>query len=134
MDIKKVLGTLMLLPGIALLGGTGLLFWNIGQTWTESTTQMMVAGFVTVCGGGFVVFALILALIVGVPMGIRFLDGMSLAKHQWNGPTQQGGGVVIDATDWQQLPPAQPDVPPWQVTGGGTLDLLTDQDSRFSHK
>ena len=130
--MKKTLTYIAAAPVLALFGGIGLLAWNIGQTWTQSDTQAVITATATICAGGMVVFALLAALIVGVPLAIRAYGEGGQARRTWVDMPDRGR--VIDAPQWRELPPAADPVPPWQVTGGGNVDLLPppEQDRRFS--
>ncbi len=136
--MKKMLILLVAAPVLALLGGVGLLALSIGQTWTSTNTQSLITGLSAVCGGGVVVIALFLALIVGVPLAIRAYGEAGKARRNWDYddlPMPGMPGPVMDGA-WRSLPGPgdMPPVPPWQVTGGGQLDLLPqfDQDERFT--
>jgi hypothetical protein len=122
MKINEALGALMAIAGCALLAGAGFLAYQIGATWTETTTQSLVTGLVAVCGGGAVVIALILSLIVGVPMATRFFAEGGRARREWRDtpPT------------FVQLPPA-PEAQAWDMTGGGHYQLMPpmQQDSKY---
>ena len=135
MKVNEALGTLVVVAGAAVLGGFGFLAYQVGQTWTETTTQSMVTGLVAVCGGGAVVLVLLVSLIVGIPMAIRYLEGMGRARQSWH--DKPPAGPVIEG-QWRELPgpPPGPEMglPPWGATGGGNFDLLPppSQDNRFS--
>jgi hypothetical protein len=139
MKVNEALGALLLAAGAAVLGGFGFLAYMVGQTWTESTTQSLVTGLVAVCGGGAVVLGLLVALIVGIPMATRYLDGMGRARQSWDpgpspGPVVEGQWRELPGQLPQHLPGPDAGLPPWGATGGGNFDLLPppSQDKRFS--
>ncbi len=134
--MKDILTVLVAGPILALFVGIGLLAMRIGDTWTPQMTNQVVTGFTMACGAGAVVLALILALIIGIPMAIRYMEA-----HNRAGGRPRDLGPVIDA-DWHPVPgPTQPpalpgptQAPPWGLTGGGQVDLLEDTDRRFKYK
>jgi hypothetical protein len=125
--VKKVLTLIAAAPLLALLGGIGVISYTIGQTWTSADTQTLVAGLVTSCMVGGMILGTLLALLVGIPLAIRAYGEAGRARQQW--PEPMPPRSVIDG-QWQSLPPTNgqvPPVPPWQVTGGGQLDLMDDR-------
>lgn len=118
MDWKTAVVAVILAPMLALLGGAGILAWQIGETWTEATTASLVTGLVTVCGGGAVVMALILSLIVGIPMATRFFAEQGVARKAW------GEGSAPQY--WQATGPALPPPNGWQEPRPPALDARDD--------
>jgi hypothetical protein len=122
--MKKVLTLLAAAPLLALLGGVGVMSYTIGQSWTSADTQTLVAGLVSACMVGGIILGTLLALLVGIPLAIRAYGEAGRARQQW--PEFAPPGPLVDG-QWQLLPPPNgqpPTVPPWQVTGGGHVDLM----------
>lgn len=140
--MKKILTVIGVIPVLALFGGVGVLSWRIAETWNAETTQGLVTGLTVVCGGGVLVVAILLALIVGVPLAIRTYGEAGISHRAWGGgrtPIPPGWDdaptlsmrrtpPMID-TQWRQLPDP---TPPWGATGGGSSQLLPpSRDERF---
>lgn len=91
---KTMVTVVVLAPFVALLGGVGFLFYQIGQRWDARSTDSLIAGLVATCGGGAVVIGVLLAIIIGVPFAIRMLREAGNADQVWH-----------------QLPPYSPSYP-----------------------
>lgn len=141
--MKKLLTLIIAAPLLALLGGVGVASYAIGQTWTSADTQTLVAGLVNACLMGGVILGALLALLVGIPLAIRAYGEAGRARQTWVEPPIARPVLPVIDGQWQPLPPHSgqpPAVPPWQVTGGGHLDLmpgeqrlLPDASGRFWH-
>jgi hypothetical protein len=59
---------------MALLGGVGVLAYNVSQTWDSRNTDALISGLVASCGMGGIVMAGLLAAIIGIPMAMRLMD------------------------------------------------------------
>ncbi len=106
MKWQTIVALVVVIPILALFLGVGILFASIGQTWDASTTSALIAGLVTVCGGGVLVFSLLLALIVGVPLAIRLFAESGRASRAWHGSLPVEKWKALPAPyDWQQAPP-----------------------------
>lgn len=81
---KTIVAIVVLAPFVALLGGVGILFYQIGQHWDARSTDSLIAGLVATCGGGTVVIGVLLAIIIGIPFAIRMLREASHAAHLWH--------------------------------------------------
>lgn len=102
---KTIVAIVAVSPFVALMLGTAILAARIGDTWSEATTASLVTGLVAVCGGGFVVIALILSLIVGIPMASRFFFEAGVARRSWDAAPPPR---YIDAPrPWQEPRPPQ---------------------------
>lgn len=138
--MKKIITLVAIVPVLALFGGVGILTMRISDTWSEATTQSLVTGLTVVCGGGALVFAILLACIVGIPLAIRAYGEAGTQQRAWR--DLPGGGEthhwqpvypskrqtpMID-TEWSRLP-APP--PPWGMSGGTKLLPPAEQDERF---
>lgn len=128
MNIKDALGGLLFTAGLALLLGVGVLAWRIGDTWSEATTAALVTGLVAVCGGGAVVVAMLMALIVGVPMAIRFFAEQGIARQAWgNG---RASTLPSPTRTWREPQPpaieAKNSGGTWQVANAAQYDLWED--------
>jgi hypothetical protein len=69
--MKTVIATMGFLMGMIGLFGIGILAMNIGQTWDARNTDALVTGMVAMCAGSAGIVGLVLALVVGVPLGLR---------------------------------------------------------------
>ena len=155
--MKDLLYTIAAIPALALVGGFGILAYRIGETWNSATTQSLVTGLTVVCGGGALLFAILLACIVGIPLAIRAYGEGGASRRAWTNDDDGWGNPMrisssrnddwsavsskrqpslIDG-QWQRMSepaPAQPSsTPPWGMTGGGNTQLLppVKQDERF---
>jgi hypothetical protein len=129
MNWKTLVTAVALSPIVAFLGGVGFLFWQIGQSWDSRSTDSLIAGLVATCGGGAMVVSLLLAIIVGIPFGLRILTEASYAHRAWREPA---------GTQWRALPPKPPswaEQPPqiedkragqWLTQGTRTYDVWDD--------
>ena len=102
--MKGILAAIMAVPVLALFLGVGLLAWRIGDTWSEAMTASLVMGLVTVCGGGLVVVALLVSLIVGVPMATRFFFEAGVARRAFDAAPPPR---YLDVKPWQEPRPPQ---------------------------
>ena len=105
MQNSGIFKLLVAAPILALFVGIGFLAYAIGDTWTEATTASLITGMVAVCGGGAVVIALILALIVGIPFAIRTFGEMGNARQAWPGPPPYGPMPPALPRSWQEDAP-----------------------------
>ena len=101
---KTIVAVVAVSPFVALIVGAATLAMRIGDTWSEATTASLVTGLVAVCGGGFVVIALILSLIVGIPMATRFFFEAGVARRPWDAAQSPR---YLDAKPWQEPRPPQ---------------------------
>jgi hypothetical protein len=132
--IEKAVGLVVTLSGLAVLLGAGVLAMRIGDTWTEATTQSLVTALATVCGGGAVVFALLVALIVGIPMATRYFAESGRARREW---VDTGPALPVHRgpmpNEWGVYPPApmitaKPDnLGAWQGGGPAVYDVWEDE-------
>lgn len=159
--MKQLLYLIATMPALALIGGIGVLAFRIGETWESATTQSLVTGLTVVCGGGALLFAILLACIVGVPLAIRAYGEGGAGQRNWSeaGAGREGWGTPMRRAlphfdewspitpkrqprliegEWSRMPesPAisSPQAtPPWGMTGGGNPQLLPplEQDERF---
>lgn len=132
MKPSTVITALIAVPVLALFVGVGVLAMRIGDHWTEATTASLVTGLTTVCGGGFVVISLIVAIVVGIPFAIRMFGESGRANSTWATlppPPRYASGLPA----WQEARPpmleAKPDGGQWLTQGPGSYDLWKqDQD------
>lgn len=80
---KTLVTIVVLAPFVALLGGVGFLFYQIGQRWDARSTDSLIAGLVATCGGGTMVIGVLLAIIIGVPFAIRMLREAGQSERVW---------------------------------------------------
>ena len=134
---KTILAVVAVSPIVAVMVAAAFVGTAIADNWDRATTASLVTGLVAVCGGGFVVIALILALIVGIPMATRFFFEAGVARRAFD----TSAPVV---TYSPQLPPPaagrrpwQEETPPqlvdrqsgsWQSSGPGAYRLWEDDD------
>jgi hypothetical protein len=153
--MKQLLYTIAAIPALALFGGVGVLAWRIGETWDSATTQSLVTGLTVICGGGALLFAILLACIVGIPLAIRAYGEGGSSRRQWDdGWHSNSRSALPRVDDWPPIPTKRqfpmiegqwsrmPDPPvaqsssppPWGMTGGGNTQLLppAEQDERFA--
>lgn len=145
--MKKMMTLIAAVPVLALFGGVGILALRISDTWSEATTQSLVTALTVVCGGGALVFAILLACIVGIPLAIRAYGEGGLSQRAWRelpGSRRRSLREMDDGQpvyppkrqppmidgQWSRLPDA---APPWGMSGGGDTRLLppAEQDERF---
>lgn len=113
--MKQLLYTIAAIPALALIGGIGILAWRIGETWDSSTTQSLVTALTVVCGGGALLFAILLACIVGIPLAIRAYGEGGASRRKWLYEDEAGDGwgapkrrALPRFDDWQPAPPKRP--------------------------
>lgn len=142
--MKKILAIIVAIPALALIGGTGILAWRISETWSDAITQSLVTGLTVVCGGGALMVAILLALIVGIPLAVRIFGETGISHRAW------GAGRTAIPPGWDDLPSRLPmrrqppmiegewhyphnQTPPWGATRGSAPHLLPppEQDNRF---
>lgn len=129
--MNEALGRLVTLAGLAILTGAAVLAWRIGDTWTEATTQSAVTALATVCGGGAVVFALLLSLIVGIPMATRYFSETGKARREWDymPPPPRRVPQLDGYTSGPPMLTANKDVGgTWQSGGVGNYDMWEDEE------
>lgn len=154
MEWKSLVVLMIAAPILALFGGVGLLAWQIGDTWTEATTASLITGLVTVCGGGAVVMALILSLVVGIPMATRYFAEQGIARKAWGDshppqvPPQYYAYPPVQyalpapqsqrphQSGWREPRPPAVDIDAggsWAVADGAAYDLWDDQPADDRH-
>ena len=115
---KGLLAVFVAVPVAAVMIASAFIGQAIAENWDKATTASLVAGLVATCGGGFVVIALLVSLIVGVPLATRFFFEAGVARRAFD----TSGPVV---TYPRQLPPPA-GRPRWQEE---TPPQLTDRQS-----
>ena len=127
---KTILAMAFAAPIIALMGGVGILAWQVGQTWTEAQTASLIMGLVTVCGGGALVAAFLLALVVGIPFAIRTTGDLGSARRAWDpGPPPRvlpGPGPQRWIEDRPPTMIKDKNVGSWQASQAAQYDLWED--------
>lgn len=124
---------LIAVPVLALFLGVGVLAMQIGEHWTDATTASLVTGLTTVCGGGFVVLSLIVAIVVGIPFAIRMFGESGRANSTWATMPPPPPRYASGLPNWQEPRPplleAKPEGGQWLTQGPGAYDLWEqDQD------
>jgi len=131
---KGLLAVFVAVPVAAVMIASAFIGQAIAENWDKATTASLVAGLVATCGGGFVVIALLVSLIVGVPLATRFFFEAGVARRAFD----TSGPVV---TYPRQLPPPagarwQEETPPqlpdrqsgsWQSSGPGAYRLWEEE-------
>lgn len=131
---KGLLAVFVAVPVAAVMIASAFVGQAIAENWDKATTASLVAGLVATCGGGFVVIALLVSLIVGVPLATRFFFEAGVARRAFD-----SSGPVV--TYPRQLPPPagarwQEETPPqlpdrqsgsWQSSGPGSYRLWEEE-------
>lgn len=107
---KTLVTIVALAPFVALLGGIGFLFYQIGQSWDSRSTDSLIAGLVATCGGGAVVIGVLLAIIIGIPFAIRMLREAGESERVWRQLPRASLYPLLPAarhhrSSWAQEPP-----------------------------
>lgn len=128
---KAILVGVAVAPIAALFVAAAFVGAAIADSWNEATTASLVTGLVAVCGGGFVVISLILALIVGIPMATRFFFEAGVARRAFDAPSPYVDSRALPAgrRPWQEeTPPLLTDRQSgsWQSSGPGSYRLWED--------
>jgi len=131
---KGLLAVFVAVPVAAVMIASAFVGQAIAENWDKATTASLVAGLVATCGGGFVVIALLVSLIVGVPLATRFFFEAGVARRAFD----SSGSVVTYPRQLQ--PPAgrqwQEETPPqltdrqsgsWQSSGPGSYRLWEEE-------
>ena len=126
---KAILTAVAVSPIAALFVAAAFVGTAIADNWDRATTASLVTGLVAVCGGGFVVISLILALIVGIPMATRFFFEAGVARRAFDAapPTYvDGRALPAGRRPWQEETPPQltdRQSGSWQSSGPGSYRL-----------
>lgn len=133
--MKEALSNLLLLAGLAIFVGFGVFAWQVGQSWSHSDTQTLIGGLIAACSGGFVVLALIVGLVVGVPLALRaYSQGADIRRRwgdDWDGPGPRALPGPGQATPWIERPPQitqQSGEGRWLSAGPAQYDLIEPED------
>ena len=132
---KGLLAVVVSIPIAAFLVASAFVGKAIADNWDKATTASLVAGLTATCGGGFVVIALLLSLIVGIPLASRYFFEAGVARRAFD-----SSGPVV--TYPRQLPPPagarwQEETPPqlpdrqsgsWQSSGPGSYRLWPEEE------
>lgn len=102
--MKKLITLIAAVPVLALFGGVGILALRIGETWTSAATESLVHGISVTCGSGALLFAVLLACIVGVPLAIRAYGESGANQRRWQDSPTRGRSRWREAEDGQALP------------------------------
>ena len=121
------LDTLLLIGGLGVLTGSALLAGAVALTWQPRHTDSLISTTAAICGGGFVMFALVIGLFVGIAFYRRLDDRRdAMPPPMVYPPAMTGGG-------WQEsLPPALPNpdkAGTWAGGGAQTYDLWEEDAS-----
>lgn len=133
---KGLLAVFVAVPVAAVMIASAFIGQAIAENWDKATTTSLVAGLVATCGGGFVVIALLVSLIVGVPLATRFFFEAGVARRAFD-----SSGPVVTYPPGRQLPPPagarwQEETPPqlpdrqsgsWQSSGPGSYRLWEEE-------
>jgi hypothetical protein len=107
MNWKTIAMIVVMTPVVALMGGLGILFYQIGQHWDARSTDSLIAGLVATCGGGAVVIGVLLAVIVGIPFAIRMFEQSGYARQGWREPVSSWPELLPTnrTPGWAERPP-----------------------------
>jgi hypothetical protein len=139
MNWKIIVTVIAASPFVALLGGVGVLAYNVSQTWDARNTDALISGLVASCGIGGIVMAGLLTAIVGIPMAMRLMDKWresdTLFLRGWGASTRRS---MLNAPLTPCLPEYREPRPPmlaakptqgsWQSSGVQTYTLWEDVD------
>ena len=126
---KTILAALVAVPIAAVMIASAFVGQAIAENWDKATTASLVAGLVATCGGGFVVIALLVSLIVGVPLATRFFFEAGVARRVFDAapPTYvDGRALPAGRRPWQEETPPQltdRQSGSWQSSGPGSYRL-----------
>ena len=128
---KNILAVVAIVPIAAFLVASAFVGMAIADNWDKATTASLVAGLVATCGGGFVVIALLVSLIVGVPLATRFFFEAGVARRAFDAPSPYVDGRALPAgrRPWQEEPPpllTDRQSGSWQSSGPGSYRLWED--------
>ena len=128
--MNEALGRLFTLAGLAVLTGVGVLAWQIGDKWTEANTQSLITSMAMVCGGGAVLLAVLVAMVLGVPMAIRYFGEAGRARQTWE-PMPPPMPRRVPQLDGYAGPPLltaqRGEGGTWQSMGPGQYDTWDDE-------
>jgi hypothetical protein len=108
--LHNALAFLATIVGLAVIGGVGLFFWRIADTWTPANTNFLTAALSIGCVVGFIILAGAIGMaIVGfsqrfgsggrdeppVPKGFQIVDGYATN----GGMLPMDNGMYLDVAD-----------------------------------
>ena len=128
---KTILVAVAVSPVAALFIAAAFVGSAIADNWDRATTASLVTGLVAVCGGGSVVVALLVALVVGIPMATRFFFEAGVARRAFDAPSPYVDSRALPAgrPRWQEETPPQltdRQSGSWQSSGPGSYRLWED--------
>jgi hypothetical protein len=139
MRLERFLMLVLAIPILAVFGGIGVLAFQIGETWQSGDTRALISGATAACSGGFVVVALVLGLVVGVPLALRAYSAGAWSHRRWDdwqGMQQPSYPRAMPAPrhalPWLQAPPqveTKGQAGEWLSQGPQTYDLFDDEGS-----
>lgn len=126
---KAIVAGVAVAPVAALFVAAAFVGMAIADNWDKATTASLVTGLVAVCGGGFVVIALIVSLVVGLPFATRLFFEAGVARRAFD-----ASSPVVDVYSrpaalprpWQEERPPQltdRQSGSWQSSGPGSYRL-----------
>lgn len=128
--MENALSRLMTVAGLALFIGAGVLAFRISDTWTEVNTQAVINGVTMVCGGVGVLAALLLAVLVGIPLGRR-IEERREDRRMVDRPVRVSLPSAPAPRGWDAPPPmltAKPDdTGTWQSGGPAAYNLWDEE-------
>jgi len=130
--MEKVLSAMATIAMLVLFWGVGVLAWQIGDKWTEANTQSLITSVAVACGGGALLMAVLLALIVGVPMAIRYFGEAGRARQTWEPMPPPMPRRVPQLDGYTSGPPLltaqRGEGGTWQSMGPGQYDTWDDEE------
>lgn len=130
--MERALSGLASIAVLALFGGVGVLAYKIGETWTEANTQSLITSVAMVCGGGAVLVAVLVAMVLGVPMAIRYFGEAGRARQTWDPMPPPMPRRVPQLDGYTSGPPLltaqRGEGGTWQSMGPGQYDTWDDEE------
>ena len=138
-EIKKLFAVILAVPLVALMGGVGLWFYKVAESWGQTETAMMMGGLTAACTAGAMALALLLGLIVGVPLALRAYSAAAYSNKRWDDtvtirplqrdlPAQRSG-----QNEWMVNQPPQiagpVDEGAWRSSGPAAYDLWEGEET-----
>lgn len=140
MNWKTIVAIIVASPFVALLGGIGVLAYNVSQNWDSRNTDALISGLVASCGMGGIVMAGLLAAIVGIPFAMRLMDKWRESDTMWS--HHRSGSPTWYTERFPATPPTRflgyqephppllevkPETGSWRSNGVQTYDLWEEE-------
>ena len=138
---KGLLVVVVSIPIAAFLVASAFVGMAIADNWDKATTASLVAGLTATCGGGFVVIALLLSLIVGIPLASRYFFEAGIARRAFDAQSPYIDGRLLPPPTGRR--PWQEETPPqltdrqsgsWQSSGPEAYRLWEEEPAEVDGK